>query len=121
MLRIFCIILLNILPCAVYVNLYSYGATVSLYMPFIQLCITILNTIFAKSKKEFLMYNGILLISSVAGIFVNSQLYFKYIRYDIEGVLVMKAEILVAILLVLIFTVIEFLIKYFNDKKRIDI
>lgn len=121
MLRRFCLILLNILPCAVFVSLYKYGAIVSLYMPFMQLWITIINTIFAKSKKGFLMYNGILLISSVAGILGNSQLYFKYIRYDIEGVLVMRAEILVAILLILIITVIEFLIRYFNDKKKIDV
>lgn len=121
MLRKFSIILLNILPFAIFASLYRYGANVGLCMPFPQLLITILNTIFAKSKKEFLVYNSILLISSVAGILVNSQLYFKYICYDIEGVLVMKFEIFVAIVLILIFTAIEFLIRYFHDKKSTDI
>lgn len=121
MLRKFCIILFNILPFAVFVSLYKYGGNVGLCMPLPQLLVTIINAIFAKSKKEFLVYNGILLISSVAGIFVNSQLYFKYICYDTEGVLVMEYEIFVAIVLILIFTAIEFLIRYFHDKKRTDI
>ncbi len=121
MLRRICIILLNIFPCVLFVSLYRYGANVGISMPFPQLLITMINTFYAKSKKELLMYNGILLISSIIGIFVNSQLYFKYICYDAGGVMVMKLEILVASLLILIITAIEFLIRLFHDKKRIDI
>lgn len=121
MLRKFSIILLNILPFAVFASLYRYGANVGLCMLLPQLFITIINTIFAKSKKDFLVYNGILLISSVAGIFVNSQLYFKYICYDTEGVAVMKFEIFVAIVLILIFTAIELLIRYFQNNKNTNI
>lgn len=121
MLKKFGIILLNILPFAVFINLYKYGANVGMYMLLPQLLITIINTIFSKLKRKFLLYNCILLISSVAGISINSQLYFKYICYDTEGVAVAKFEIFVAIVLILIFTIIEFLIKYFRDKKRRNI
>ncbi len=116
-----CIILVNILPFAVFVSLYQYGGNVGLCMPLPQFLITVVNTIYAGTKKELLMYNGILLISSAAGIFANGQLYFRYICYDDEGVMVMMAEIMAAVVLISIFTAVEFLIRYLHDKKRTDI
>ena len=115
--RKYCVILLNVLPFAVFVSLYQFGGNVGLWMPFPQLFITVINTRYAGAKKELFIYNGILLLSSVAGIFVNGQLYFKYICYDVEGVMVVEAEMLAAVILILIYTAVEFLIRYFYDKK----
>lgn len=116
--RKYCVILLNVIPFAVFAGLYQFGGNVGLWMPFPQLLITVINTRYAGAKKEIFIYNGILLISSVAGIFVNSQLYFKYICYDVEGVMVMLAEILAAVIVIIIFTTIEFMIRYVYDKMR---
>lgn len=110
------IILLNILPCVIIVGLYRLGGMISLQMPMPLLVITVINAIFAKSKKEFLIYNGILLVSSVAGIYANGQLYFKYICYDVVGEAIMVVEIFAAIVLILIYTAIEML--YFYSKKK---
>lgn len=96
-----------------------FGAMISLCMPLPQLLITVINTIYAGSKKQLLLYNGILLVSSVAGIFVNSQLYFKYICYDADGVMVMWAELSAAVVLIVIYTAVEFLIRCFYDRKRV--
>lgn len=110
------IILLNILPCVVFVGLYRCGAMVGLQMPIPQLLITIKNATFAKSKKEFLVYNCILLVSSVAGIYANGQLYFKYICYDVVGEAIMVVGIFAAIVLIIVYTAIEML--YFFRKKK---
>lgn len=114
----FGIILLNILPFAVFVSLYKFGGNVGLFMPLPQLLITVVNTVYAGSKKELLLYNGILLISSAAGIYVDGQLYFKYINFDVEGAAVMEVEMLAAAVLIIIFTVIEFLIRYFHEREE---
>lgn len=118
MLKKFAVILLNILPFAVFVSLYKFGGNVGLFMPLPQLLITVVNTVYAGSKKELLLYNGILLVSSVAGIYVNGQLYFKYICYDMEGVAVMEVEMLAAVVFIIIFTVNEFLIRYFYEREK---
>ena len=106
-----CAVLWNLLPFAAFVAFFRYGSTVGFFMPLPLLLITVINAILSRSNEEFLAYNGVLLVASLAGIAANGWLYLQYVYYDSEGVAVIGAEILIALLLISAYTAIELLAK----------
>ena len=110
----FCLILLNILPFVVYVAFKKYGANVSYYMIIPWFITTVVNTVFSKSKKELLVYNSILLLSSALGIFFNGQCT----CYDSIGEAIMYLEMIIAAIIILVLTAVELLIKHFYEKRK---
>lgn len=113
-----CLILLNLLPLAIFAGFYRYGANVSFYMLPVLALLTVINVFLAASKEEFLIYNIVLLLSSALGVFASGQLYFKYVYYDSEGEAVMGLEMLAAVILIFVLTVIEFLFRALYDRRK---
>lgn len=85
----------------------------------VQLLISIVYCVLSKNKKELLIYNAFLLLFAEIGILLNAVLYFTFICYDSEGVLVVLFEIRIAAIYIGTITGIELLIKYIVDKFRI--
>lgn len=116
--RKLCLMLLNLLPLAIFAGFFRYGANVSFYMLPVLALLTVINVFLAASKEEFLIYNIVLLFIVVLGIFANGQLYFKYVYYDLAGKAVMGLEMLTAVILILVLTVIEFMLRALYDRRK---
>lgn len=116
--RKLCLMLLNILPLAIFAGFYRYGGNVCFYMLPVLALLTVINVFLSPSKEEFLTYNVVLLLSSILGIFANGQLYFKYVCYDSVGEMVLGVELLAVVILIAVLTVIELLLKAIYDKKK---
>lgn len=116
--RKLCLILLNILPLVIFAGFYQYGGNVCFYMLPALMLFTVINVFLSLSTEEFLVYNVVLLLSTILGIFVSDQLYFKYVCYDLLGEAVLGVEILAVVLLLSAYTAIELLFKSLYDKKK---
>ena len=116
--RKLCLMLLNILPLAIFAGFYRYGGNVCFYMLPVLALLSVINVFLSPSKEEFLAYNVVLLLFSILGLFVNGQLYFKYIYYDAEGEIVLGVELLAVAILITVLTAIELLLKAIYDKKK---
>ena len=110
------LIILNALLVIPFLIFFRRGANVSIFMLPIWFIATIINAILSKDLKELWMFNGILAMFAIIGIFTNGQLYFKYVYWDTEGELVVMAEIFIGLIYITVLTGIECLIKYLINK-----
>ena len=110
------LIILNALLVIPFLIFFRRGANVSIFVLPIWFIATIINAILSRDLKELWMFNGILAIFAIIGIFTNGQLYFKYVYWDTEGELVVMAEIFIGLIYITVLTGIECLIKYLINK-----
>ncbi|MCM1494852.1 MAG: hypothetical protein NC089_03535 [Bacteroides sp.] len=80
--------------------------------------LVILNWKFSDNVKKLLKYNGILLASVLLGILLNSLLYFWVIQYDGEGVMVMEAELIIALVYSLLVMGVAVWLKHLTTRRR---
>jgi|GEM_PF-3416436 len=111
-------ILVNYIPMILWCVFYSQGANVALGMVPLLLVIVVMNYIFSKHIYDLLFYNGNLLISTVLGIYINSELYFKFIYYDSEGALVRNVEIMIGFIYIALLTAIALLFRIYKLRKN---
>ena len=78
----------------------------------------LINTLFSQGIKEFLIKNLFLGISNIAGILINSLLYFIFICYDGAGVGIMLIEVSIAYIYIVILSIVGVIIKSFILKLR---
>ena len=71
------LIILNALLVIPFLIFFRRGANVSIFMLPIWFIATIINAILSKNLKELWMFNGILAMFAIIGIFTNGQLYFN--------------------------------------------
>lgn len=109
---------INIAPLILFMIFFRFGANVGDCMIPLQFGIFIWNCKYTKNKKEFLLYSILFLLSSVLGIVINGLLYFQFICYDTEGVLVLELEIIVAAVYLAVLTLIGLVIKQLTMKRR---
>ena len=109
-----------IIPCLFFGHI---GTEFSLLYLLLIFIISVVNLCFSKSKKELVIYNLILLISSAIGINIQGQFYFqsladKQIWYDLEGSLTYQITTYIQIIISAFVMAIEILIKHFQIKKK---
>lgn len=80
--------------------------------------ITGLNVYFSDNRGSLIKYDGILLLSTILGILLNSFLYFMLKSYDAEGMIVMYAELFIAVLYVLLLSGISMIVFYAREKRK---
>ena len=80
--------------------------------------LSLINTLFSQGIKEFLIKNLFLGISNIAGILINSLLYFIFICYDGAGVGIMLIEVSIAYIYIVILSIVGVIIKSFILKLR---
>ena len=105
------LILINAIVILPFIVFYRFGANVAIHLIPVIFILSLTNTLLSQNRKEFLIRNLILGIFNIVGILVNSVLYFSYICYDSEGLLVMQFEIFVAFIYVGILSLIGIAIK----------
>ena len=111
------LIILNALLIIPFLVFFRHGANVSIFMLSVWLIATIINAVLSKDLKELLIYNGTLTLFAIIGIFTNGQLYFKYVYWDVEGEVVVMAEIFFCLIYISVLTGIECLVKFFSKKR----
>lgn len=114
------LIVLNLLSFIMSVSFFSGGAPLVLVLIPMQPVIILFNYIFTKGKISLCLYNLELLIFSPLGFLLNALLYFKYIAYDSEGVLVMHFLLKVCAWCILISSVIAITVRLFSQRKGIS-
>ena len=112
------LIVLNILLMMPFFIFYRRGANVAIYMLPIWGIMTIVNTICAPNIRQLILCNVSLAVFTTIGIFINGQLYFKYIHWDSVGEAIIQLEMIVEVIYIAILTGIEILIKYYAVKKK---
>lgn len=110
--------ILNILLMIPFLIFFRRGANVAIYMLPIWGIMTIVNTICAQNIRQLILYNVCLSVFATIGIFINGQLYFKYIHWDSVGEAIIQLEMIVEVIYIAILTGVESLIKYFTVNKR---
>lgn len=112
------VVIINYIPMFLWFVFYKKGGIVSFYMIPLQILLGVINYFSVDKIRNILFMNANLLISTIVGIYINSQLYFKYIKYDIEGVMVRNLEILVGILFVSMIFIVSVLCKLFSNSRK---
>lgn len=112
------LISVNFIAILPFIVFFSYGAYVAIYMVPVIFILSLINTLFSQGIKEFLIKSLFLGISNIAGILINSLLYFVFICYDGAGVGVMLIEVSIAFIYIVILSIIELIIKSFILKLR---
>ena len=105
------LIMVSLFVSIFFVSLYKYGVLVDVFIMPLQLLISVAFTIFSNNKREIILYNILLMVFTLMGIFINSYLYLHNVCYDYEGYLVMWLELLIAIVYIGTLLCIELLIK----------
>ncbi len=90
-------IVLNCIPGLVLAACFPVGSNIFPVLLVVLPILVVLNWKFSYNTKKLLKYNGILLVSVLLGILLNSALYFWIVRYDAEGMVVMYTELLIAV------------------------
>lgn len=90
-------ILLNCIPGVVLAACFSIGSNIFPMLIVVLPVLVVINYRLSYNTKKLLQYSGILLASILLGIVLNSVLYFWLIRYDAEGMMVLYAELLIAV------------------------
>ena len=108
----------NFIAMLPFIIFFKHGAYVAIYMIPVIFILSMINTLFSQGIKDFLIKNLFLGISNIAGILVNSLLYFIFICYDGAGVGVMMIEASIAFIYIVILSIIGLIIKGFILKHR---
>lgn len=111
------LIIVNILLIIPFILFYRRGANVAVAMLPVWFAMSGINTVFAENKKDILIYNGCLALFATAGIWLNGQLYFKYVCWDIKGEMVMNFEMMVEVVYIAVLTAIECPTKHIITKR----
>lgn len=86
--------------------LFRGGAVFSLFLPILQLVLTIGNYKWSSRLNDFISLQTHMLIATMAGNFAGAQLYLKYVSDDAESViifaLVFKAGVFIVVILSII-------------------
>ena len=101
----------NFIAILPFIIFFHYGAYVAIYMVPVIFILSLINTLFSQGIKEFLIKNLFLGISNIAGILINSLLYFVFICYDGAGVGVMLIEVSIAFIYIVILSIIGIVVK----------
>ena len=112
------LISVNFIAILPFIIFFNYGAYVAIYMVPVIFILSLINTLFSQGIKEFLIKNLFLGISNIAGILINSLLYFIFICYDGAGVGIMLIEVSIAFIYIVILSIIGLIIKSFILKLR---
>ena len=105
------LLIINALLVIPFIVFYRFGGHVAIHMLPIWFIMSVVNAVFSKSTKELLVYNAIMLLSAVVGIFACSQLYFKHVYWDTAGEAVMIAEMMIGSIYIAALTGIACLVK----------
>ena len=108
----------NFIAILPFIIFFNYGAYVAIYMVPLIFILSLINTLFSQGIKEFLIKNLFLGISNIAGILINSLLYFIFICYDGAGVGIMLIEVSIAYIYIVILSIVGVIIKSFILKLR---
>lgn len=108
----------NILPILVFIGFYRRGGLVSVFMVPVWLIMVSVNTACSKTVKEVLKYNILLTVASEIGILIDGCLYLSLVYYDSMGVVVMEAEMLLALVYFAVLTVFAYFIKRAGIKEK---
>ncbi len=112
------LIILNILLIAPFIILYRRGAFIAISMVPVWFVMSVINTIFSKSVKEIVVYNGLLALTASIGILICGLLYFEFVCWDTEGELLLLYEIGFEILYIAMLTDVECFIKKLVLKRK---
>ena len=112
------LISVNFIAILPFIIFFNHGVYVAIYMVPVIFILSLINTLLSQGIKDFLIKNLFLGISNIAGILINSLLYFVFICYDGAGVAVMLAEVSIAFIYVVILSIIGLIIKSFILKLR---
>ena len=101
----------NFIAILPFIIFFNFGVYVAIYMVPVIFILSMINTLFSQGIKDFLIKNLFLGISNIAGILINSLLYFIFICYDGAGVGVMLIEVSIAFIYIVILSIIGVVIK----------
>lgn len=107
---------INALLIIPFIVFFTKGGNVAIWMLPVWAVMSVVNTLFAQDRKELIALNGAMALFAAIGIWIDAILYFYFICYDSEGVLVMQLETVVMLLYVAVLTLIEYLIRYIIDR-----
>lgn len=114
------LVVLNLLTFLISVSLFSGASITILALIPMQPLIIYFNYFLTKDKLSLCLYNLELLIFSSLGFLLNCLLYFKYVAYDTEGVLVMYFLLEIGALCIIISSVIAIIARIVKQKKSIS-
>ena len=110
------LVIINALLIIPFIVFFTAGGSVTIWMLPVWAVMSVVNTLFAQDRKELIVLNGAMALFAAIGIWIDAILYFSFICYDSEGVLVMQLETVVMLLYVAALTLIEYLIRYIIDR-----
>lgn len=112
-------ILLNCVPILVLVLCFPLGSNAFFIMLLLLPILAGFNFYASDNRGSLIKYDGIMLISAVLGVLLNSFLYFVLICYDAEGMIVMYAELFTVVLFSLLLSGITLIIQHFREGKKL--
>lgn len=86
--------------------LFRGGAVFSLFLPILQLVLTIGNYKWSFNLNDFILFQTYMLIATMAGNFAGAQLYLKYVSNDAESVLIFALVFKAGVVIVVILSII---------------
>lgn len=99
---------------------YRGGGNTVFILPILQIALSCFHFIRNKKWQSVLMLEIHLLIATAAGIVLDGFLYLKFVYYDVEGVIVFWASLMVGVIFVVILGIVTTLLKWIVQRVRTE-
>lgn len=94
------------------------GGNTIFILPVLQIALSCFHFIRNEKWQSVLMLEVHLLIATAAGIILDGFLYLKFVYYDVEGVIVIMAMLMVGAIFVVILGIVTTLLKWIVQRMR---